>query len=112
MGSLADFQREVDAEIFAEIGEVLIRGSIETPGIFFSQYREISLGGEEYAALDISFDCQLDDSIAGLAVEDPVQIVGRDDLGNERDLGTYRFMRRLPNAGTESGLVHVELARQ
>lgn len=110
MGSLADLQREIDAEIFEEIGEVMISGSIETRGVFFNRPRSVGNSEGEFVGLELSFDCQLSDHVGELVRGDLVQIVARDDAGLERDLGTYAFQRRVPDAGDESGLVHIELA--
>jgi hypothetical protein len=109
-GSLADLMRTIDAQIFAEIGEIAIVGSTEIPGIFTKRHREVPLQDGSFVGLDISFDCQISPAIAALVEDDELHIVARDALGAERDLGTYKFRRRLPKGADESGLVILELA--
>jgi hypothetical protein len=109
MSSLADAQRELDAQIFADIGELMLVDSAEIPGVFFKRPRELDMSDGTFVGVDISFDCQITDAVAALERNDSVSIVGRDDAGGERDLGTYLFQRRLPNNADESGRVTCEL---
>jgi len=113
LGSLAKGQRALDAEIFDEIGEVLVVGSIEIPGIFFRRPREVAISDDgQFVGVELSFDCQHNATVAALTRGDEVTVLARDDDGEEEVLGTYRFIRRLPNDGDESGLVVIELAYQ
>lgn len=101
--------RETDAAIFEEVGEAMLIGSTEIPGCFFNRPREIGHTDGTFVGLAISFDCQITPEVAALARGNEVSIVGRDDEGTERDLGTYFFQRRVPDEGDESGLVVCEL---
>src|SRR5688572_19821500 len=110
MPSLAALQREIDGSIFSEIGEVLRFGSLEAPGIFRNAYREIEYPTGTVVGLAISFDCTWAAWMATLEPDvDEVSIVGLDDDEAEVDLGTFRFIRRIPPEGDESGLVILEL---
>lgn len=110
MGSLADEMRDIRTDVFASIGEVLIapNGS-EVPGKFYNRPHELPITDGSFQGLQISFHCNLDDTVAVLQRGDLVRIVSRDELGNERDLGQYRFRHRHPDAGDESGLVVLDL---
>ena len=45
-----------------------------------------------------------------LAEDDEIEVTALDNAtGLERALGTFRFFRRLPRDGTESGLIVLEL---
>jgi len=101
MASLAGQMPDIDPEIFAEIGETLVIGSNEHKGIFYKLHREIVLRDGSIAALDISFDCQIAEDILALSEGDQVTVEGDE----------YRFIRRLPDDGDESGLVIIELGR-
>jgi hypothetical protein len=101
--------RDVDAEIFADIGEIAFIGSERVPGIFTNKHREIAHSDGSFVGVDISFDCQHSSVIEALTPGDPVRIVGLDDEGDEHELGTYRFHRRLQRKGDESGLVILDL---
>lgn len=101
-----------DAAIFEALGneglgEVLVIDTQEVPGVFYNRYRELETRDGGLVGLELSFDCQITDAIRGLARNDEVTI--RNALA---DSGTaYRFERRVPDAGDESGLVTVELGR-
>lgn len=112
MGSLAKGQRALDAEIFEDIGEILRVGDVEIPGIFVKRPREIAISDDgSFVGVELSFDCQVSDAVGSLERGDEVSVIARDEEGDE-DLGTYRFVRRLPPQGDESGLVVLELAYQ
>lgn len=101
-----------DAEIFAALGaeglgEVMAIGTDEIPGVFFNRYRELETRDGGFVGLELSFDCQITDPIRNLANGDTVEI-----RNAQAETGaTYRFERRVPDAGDESGLVTVELGR-
>lgn len=99
MPSLAGQMPEIDASIFDAIGETLSVGTNETNGMFYDRHREIELRDGSMSALDISFDCQIADWILALDEGDMVTVEGNE----------YRFLRRLPDGGDESGLVIIEL---
>lgn len=109
MPSLAALQREVDASIFSEIGEILRFGSLEAPGIFHKSYREIEYPSGYIVGLALSFDCTWADWMLTLVEGDTVSAHGLNEAGAEVDLGEFRFIRRVPPYGDESGLVILEL---
>ena len=109
MGSLADERRALDLEIFEEIGELMLVGSLEIPGMFFNQPRQVDSGEGAFIGVDVSFDCQITPAIVALVPDELVRIVARDDEGNERDLGTWALQARIPDKGDESGLVVLDL---
>lgn len=80
-------------------GETLVSGTNEIVGAFNKGHREIEMRDGSIAALDISFDCQIADWIAALGEGDPVTVEGT----------SYRFVRRIPDGGDETGLVIIEL---
>lgn len=92
---------EVDALIFAHLGEILLVGGVEVPGMFHRQPREIQLNNGSIVGLEISFDCQINATVKALAKNAVVSIKGKPE--------TYRFVRRVPPDGDESGLVILEL---
>ncbi len=102
----------IDAEIFAALGnegmaEVMTIGTDDVPGIFFNRYRELETRDGGFVGLELSFDCQITDAVRALTKADTVEI--RDAQAETG--ATYRFERRVPDAGDESGLVTVELGR-
>ena len=99
MASLADQMAAIDAQIFAEIGDTMLVGSVEVKGIFYRRYRELQLPDGGVAALDLSFDCQRNATVLGLQQGDEVEIKG----------DVYRFERHVPVKADESGLVTLEL---
>lgn len=101
MASLAGRMAEYREVIFGILGETLVIGSTERKGKFFKRHREIVLRDGSIAALDISMDCQADAEILALEENDEVTIEG----------DAYRFIRRLPDQGDESGKVILELGR-
>lgn len=109
MPSLADLQREIDAEIFADLGELMLVRSAEVPGVFFNRPREVGTTDGTFVGVDLSFDCQINDTVRNLQRGDEVKIVAKNDAGEQRALGTYAFHRRVPEQGDESGLVTCEL---
>lgn len=65
---------------------------------------------DEDLAAEIGLDAN-ETAIAALERDDSVDVVAVDPATDtERNLGTYRFVRRLPKVGDESGLLTVELA--
>lgn len=110
MPSLADLQRQLDAEIFDAIGELLVLpGGARVGGVFFNRPREVAITEIELLGIDLSFDCQINAGVAALERGQAVSVIGVDETGAERALGSYRFARRVPETGTESGLVTLEL---
>lgn len=106
MTSLAGQMPEIDDAIFDEIGETLVSGANEAKGIFQNKYREIEYPNGSIVGLDISFDCQWQSWMSDLSEGDSVTI---QFTGTEKANETYRFLRRIPQAGDESGLVVIEL---
>jgi hypothetical protein len=109
MASLAVLQREIDASIFSEIGEVLRFGSLEASGILHKAYREIEFPSGYVVGLAISFDCTWSDWMGSLTEGDEVSVYGLDASQTEVALGSFRFIRRIPPDGDESSLVILEL---
>lgn len=103
---LASDMRDHDAVIFDAIGEVLRAGSTDVPGIFFKGFREISFQEAGVVGLGLSFDCTISDAVRALVENQVIEIL-HSDTGES--LGHFRFLRRLPDAGDESGLVTLEL---
>ncbi len=102
-----------DAEVFAALGaeglgEVMAIGSNQIPGVFVNRYRELETRDGGLVGLELSFDCQITDAVRNLADGDEVEI-----RNAQAETGAaYRFVRRVPDAGDESGLVTVELGRK
>jgi hypothetical protein len=99
MASLAGRMSEFREVIFGILGETLINGSHEHKGRFFNRYREIEFADGSFAALEISFECQKSDDLLALTENEQVTVEGN----------TYRFIRRLPDQGDESGKLIIEL---
>jgi hypothetical protein len=97
---LASEMRDHDAVIFEAIGEVLRIGTTDVPGIFFNEHRDVSFAEGGVMGLEISFDCTISDAVSALEENEEVEIV---------EHGTFIFLRRIPDAGDESGLVTLEL---
>lgn len=106
MASLAGSMPVIDALIFGAIGETAIFGGNEAAGIFSNKYREIEYPNGTIVGLDISFDCQWQAFMGSLAEGDAVTITYP---GTDRASESYRFLRRLPATGDESGLTIMEL---
>ena len=105
MASLAGRMKAIDAKIFAAIGETLRVGSERIPGIFNNRYHEIQLPDDTIVGLNITFDCQYSPVIEQLVDGDTVEVLGDRDVS----LGIFRFVRRIPPKGDESGKVILEL---
>ena len=98
--SLAGRMPEIDAAIFAAIGEgAVIRGQ-QVPGIFNERYREIPLPDGSVMGLNRTFDTQVTAAVLALEDQELVTIPGR---------GNYRFLQRIPERGDESGRVTLVL---
>jgi len=104
---LAGEMRDHDAVIFESIGEVLVFGTNEIPGILNDEYRELSFGDGNAVGLAISFDCQWHSALEQLARNDLVEVCDRGDDGSLTVLGEYRFQRIVNR--DESGLTILEL---
>lgn len=110
MPSLAELMREqVDADIFAQLGEIAVFDSHEIRGVFQRTYREVEFPNGAVAGLELSFDCQYTDVIGELSENDEIEIFGENVQGTRRSLGRYRFLRELIPGGDESGLTILEL---
>lgn len=91
-------------------------GSLRIACKFYGRHREVPTADGAFVDTSLSLDLQLDaeNSVAinALAEGDELQVVAvDDDTLEERALGTFKFFRRLPLAGTESGLIVLELHR-
>lgn len=97
-------------ELVGRIDARLYKSRIATPatipgevdpirGTFHAKPREVELQDGSFIALDISFQCRITDAIRVLAEGDQIAI--NDVL--------YRFLRRIPDLGDESGNVILEL---
>lgn len=106
MSSLAGRMPEIDALIFDKIGEVGVFGEHEAVGVFSNKYREIEYSNGTIVGLDISFDCQWQSWMADLTEGDAVTI---QYPGSDKASESYRFIRRVPVKGDESGLTVMEL---
>lgn len=106
---LAGEMRNHDAVIFGAIGEVLVFGTNQIPGILNDEFRELSFADGGVVGLAISFDCQWHSSLEQLARNDQVQVCDRGDDGTLTVLGEYRFQRIVNR--DESGLTVLELGR-
>jgi hypothetical protein len=104
MPSLADQIKDIDASIYDAIGEVMLVGVVSVPGVFHKDYAEKTLAdGTVIAGLAIYFHCQLNDTVAALNEGDAVTV----QVGSTST--AYRFLRRYPNDGDETGRVTLEL---
>jgi hypothetical protein len=99
MASLAGRMSEFREVIFGILGETAVIADVEHKGRFFNRYRIIELRDGSIAALDISFDCQVTAQVLALTEGDNVTI----------DATDYRFIKRLPDRGDESGKCTIEL---
>lgn len=97
--SLADRMPEIDAAIFAAIGEVAVIAGQNVPGIFNDRYREIPLPDGSVQGVHRTFDTQMSTVVGGLEENGPVQIGAR----------TFRLLQRIPDQGDESGRVTLVL---
>lgn len=68
-------------------------------GSFHSKPREVEMPDGSFIALDLSFQCQITNAIRVLTEDDQLAIEGT----------LYRFVRRIPDQGDESGNVILEL---
>lgn len=101
MTSLALRMPAIRERVWALLGDLAIIGALNVRGKFNRRYREIQLQDGMIAGLDLSFDCNVSAEILAMAENDPVTIDGV----------VYRFLRRVPPGGDESGLVTLELKR-
>jgi len=106
MASLAGRMSEFREVIFGISGEAAVMGSNEVLGKFFKRYREIAYPNGTVVGLDISFDCQWQSFMSALAEGDTITIKYRD---TDKEDETYRFLRRIPPEGDQSGKVTLEL---
>lgn len=102
MADIRDVMRRVDARIFRSpiVKAELTFGTHTIIGAFIDQPRELVLPEGGIAAIGISFECQYDPAIAGLAEHDVVGVTG---------YGLFRFLREMLPGGDESGLTILEL---
>lgn len=98
--SLADSMPEIDALIFAHVGDTAEIGTETVAGVFYRRYRQIESPDGSVMGLDLSFDCQVNASVLALTEGDTITIKNEE----------YQFTRRLPERGDESGLVTLQLA--
>lgn len=98
---LADEMPAIREDVWALIGDMAAIGTSDVRGKFFKRYREVQLPDGNVAGLDLSFDCNVNADILALQENDEIVIQGT----------TYRFLRRVPSGGDESGLVTLELKR-
>jgi hypothetical protein len=106
MASLAASMPAIDSSIFDAIGETLFSGTDEATGIFRNGYREIEYSNGTIVGLHISFDCQWQSWMAELVEGAAVRITYP---GSDKPDENYRFIRRVPSTGDESGLIVLEL---
>lgn len=101
MPSLADAMKGIDAQIYDRIGEKMLVGAVEVPGIFMKRYHEVTLRDGTVEGVAISFDCQYSETVASLEEGDSVTVMPSAE--------TFVFIRRIPNRGDETGRTIVEL---
>lgn len=99
MASLAGRMSEFREVIFGILGETAVIAGQEVKGKFYRKYREIDYSNGTIVGLDISFDCQWQAFMASLNEGDALTVEG----------SSYRFLRRIPPQGDESGRVTLEL---
>lgn len=99
MASLAGRMPEFREVVFGILGETAVIAGNEVKGKFYNRYREIDYQNGTIVGLDISFDCQWRAFMATLNEGDALTVEG----------ASYRFLRRIPDAGDESGKVTLEL---
>lgn len=104
MASLAKRMRNIDEKIFAKIGEAILIGTDPVPGIFSSKYKEHEFADGLVVGLHISFATQYSPEIGNLTEGDEIEVVA-----DGEPVGVYRFVRRIPMQGDESGKVVLEL---
>ncbi|MCK9468485.1 MAG: hypothetical protein M0Q49_03615 [Porticoccaceae bacterium] len=97
---MAKLMQQLDAEIFDEIGEELLLGTTRVPGIFRDRYHEVELIEGGIVGFERSFACQITADIAALQPQAVITVV---------DHGRFRFVRRVPETGDETGHVILEL---
>jgi len=99
--SIADKMPEIRELVFGTICDRAVVAGFEIKGKFYKRYREVVLPNGSIAGLDLSFDCQVSETILELEEDDEVEVQGT----------AYKFRRHLPEGGDESGLVTLELKR-
>lgn len=99
MESLRKMMAQVDADIFAAMGDTATINGTDVQGMFHNGYREVETENGPLIGLYISFDTQYTVLIGNLQRGDDVKIDGTN----------YAFQRRLPEKGDESGKVTLEL---
>jgi hypothetical protein len=99
MSGLAARMSEFREVIFGILGEIAVISGQEVKGRLHRKYREIELRDGNIVGLDLSFDCQYQVFMGSLSPGDALTVEG----------GNYRFIRRIPPEGDESGLVILEL---
>jgi hypothetical protein len=97
--SAADKMPEIREMVFGIIGDRAAIGSEEIKGKFFRRYREIQLPDGSVSGLEISFDCQVSDTVLALEEGDTITIKETQ----------YKFRRHVPIGGDETGLCTLEL---
>ncbi len=95
----AKFWAEATPTVFENVGDDVVIGSEIVRGAFSLRYREVPLSDGSLVGLNISFDCMMNGIIADLVEGD---ILTFDNVD-------YLFIRRVPQAGDETGLVTLEL---
>lgn len=98
---LATRMPSIRTRVWELIGDVATIGTSEVRGKFYRRYREIGLPDGTIMGLDLSFDCNVTADILALQEDDTITVEGVE----------YRFQRRTPPGGDESGLVTLELKR-
>jgi len=106
MASLAGRMAEFRELGFGIHGEAAVISGTEVLGKFFNRYRELDYSNGTTVGLSISFDCQWQDFMADLEEGDTITIKYR---GTDKADESYRFLRRIPPGGDESGKVTLEL---
>ena len=98
---LASRMPSIRERIWSLIGDIAAIGTSDVRGKFYRRYREVALPDGTIAGLDLSFDCNISADIMALEENEQIVVYGV----------TYRFQRRVPPGGDESGLVTLELKR-
>lgn len=101
MGSLAADMSAHDAALLNAIGDTASVGSTDVKGFFYRKPTSIETPNGGLVDLDLSFHCRYDD-VEAWNVATEIEINGE----------TFRFKRHVPEGGTESGWVFVELGRK
>lgn len=94
-----------NADLCAAIGELAVIDGKEHLGSFRNRHAEVHLPDGVIVGIELSFGCQITQEIRELREGDPITIkLAATEAGE-----VYSFRRRLPNDGTESGFVVLEL---